>query len=239
MQWVAPGLTAYSMQYAYTGQPDMWDRSWEWQWAQQVEVEYGADIRKVRGPCRVRFADEEGLQLVEVQRFTPVLGEQMSRRDRELGRGCDTVLAMMDSADAKKRRFAMLELRQLVVQCSLSERGREVVQRALQVARRGDEQDSIVQELHGNVPALAVSPHGSEVLQSCLELLPPQKSGFIAQELCGHAAAVAQHAHGREVLRQVLDLLLTSQTEQLLKEVLQDVPQLCEDPADRKASSSF
>ena len=67
------------------------------------------------------------------------------------------------------------------------------------MARRGDEQDSIVQELRGNVPALAVSPHGSEVLQSCLELLPPQKSGFIAQELCGHAAEVAQHAHGREV----------------------------------------
>lgn len=180
---------------------------------------------------RVRFIDElpNGC-LEEVFSFTVVdeKPSKESRRAQALGQGCDTVLAMMDSRDPTVRRSALRELKNLVVPCSLSARGREVVQRGLEVAKRGDDQDALVREIHGHVLKLALSAQGSEVLLSCLELLPQPKSNFIATELVGKVAEVAGQPHGREVLRRILELSHCADSYSLKKEILHVAPEICE-----------
>lgn len=50
----------------------------------------------------------------------------------------------------------------------------------------GEEQETLVRELHGHVLELAVTSVGSQVLQWCLQLLPPSSARSMAHHDFGH-----------------------------------------------------
>lgn len=84
-------------------------------------------------------------------------------------------------------------------------------------------------ELYGHVRELSSCPHGSEVLQACLEVMKPECCCFIPGELIGHAVTFACHEHGCEVLCRLIEHIIGQEMESLMKELLQHCALLCED----------
>jgi hypothetical protein len=96
----------------------------------------------------------------------------------------------------------------------------------LAMSRCGAEQEMFVQELRGHVRQLANCPHGSEVLQCCLEVMRPSLVSFIAAELVGVASTTACSDNGWGVLCRILEFLPRTQTTALVAELLNDAPKL-------------
>mmetsp|Transcript_41344 Transcript_41344/g.109533 ORF Transcript_41344/g.109533 Transcript_41344/m.109533 type:complete len:338 (-) Transcript_41344:198-1211(-) len=157
---------------------------------------------------RVSFADDlPGGIIAEVRQYTNFEQTHWTRKERELSEGCGRLLAQLDSDSEDVRRGALRPLAGFVRQLSLTDRGYEVIQRALEVARCGAEQEALTAELHTHVLELAASESGSEVLQSCLAFLPPARVQFIVSEIAGVSRYVAQHPSGHEVLCRILEFL--------------------------------
>lgn len=142
---------------------------------------------------------------------------------------CTGLVAQLEGPDIEMRKTALLELDGLVLVLSLTSEGSQVVQRALEVARCGEEQEMLAVELYGHVQELSSSPHGSEVLQSCLEVMKPESCRFIPGELQGHAVTVACQEHGCEVLCRLVEHMVGQEMESLMKELLQHCTLLCQD----------
>jgi hypothetical protein len=141
---------------------------------------------------------------------------------------CDDLLTGLESSSAEARNSALRELDGLILVLSLLPEGSDVVRCALEVARCGNEQQMLAMELYGHVQELASSPHGSEVLQSCLELMKTETARFIPAELLNVAASVATQEHGSEVLCRLVEHLPAQETSSLIKEVLQHCASLCQ-----------
>jgi len=157
---------------------------------------------------RVSFADDlPGGIIAEVRQYTNFEQTHWTRKERELSEGCGRLLAQLDSDSEDVRRGALRPLVGFVRQLSLTDRGYEVIQRALEVARCGAEHEALTAELHTHVLELAASESGSEVLQSCLAFLPPARVQFIVSEIAGVSRYVAQHPSGHEVLCRILEFL--------------------------------
>jgi len=152
----------------------------------------------------VRFVDSvPGGVLAEVRRYV-VMKPEDSGRSR-FNRCCDELLEQMEADDHSSRRAALCLIKGQALRLSKTLRGRRVIERALEIARRGEEQESLITELRGHVLELALSLPGSKVLQSCLELLPPHQAHFIVSEIENDASNVALEDHGYGVLCRILE----------------------------------
>ena len=63
--------------------------------------------------------------------------------------------------------------------------------------------------------------------RKCIELIPPEKLGFLFEEMSGHAVTAARHRYGCRVLERLLEHCPSSQTAPLIEEVLLGTQQLC------------
>ena len=148
----------------------------------------------------MRFVDSvPGGVLAEVRRYV-VMKPEDSGRSR-FNRCCDELLEQMEADDHSSRRAALCLIKGQALRLSKTLRGSRVIERALEIARRGEEQESLITELRGHVLELALSLPGSKVLQSCLELLPPHQAHFIVSEIENDASNVALEDHGYGVPR--------------------------------------
>jgi len=91
---------------------------------------------------------------------------------------------------------------------------------------RGKEKESLLCEIRGNVRHLATSDFGTEVLQTCLELMCPKEVSFIARELSGVASIMAHSEAGLAVLCRILEYLPFRYTGPLLQELHMSLLQL-------------
>jgi hypothetical protein len=131
-------------------------------------------------------------------------------------------LCEMPRADGQ--RVALLPL-------ATSHEGCIEVRRMLQEARQSaEDQAAIAAEFHAHVKDLVASPHGCEVLQSCVELLKPRDSHFIAAELAGTASVIARNPTGYLVMCRVLEHLSPTEILPLIEELLADVASMCRHP---------
>jgi pumilio RNA-binding family len=131
--------------------------------------------------------------------------------------------SLMRDLNAKDRDIRWATLARLegsVLQLSMHREGSAVVQRAFEVARPGEEQDTFVGELHGHVRKLVLSSVGCEVLQTCIELMRPASAGFIAKELVGIASSVVRLEDGHQVLCRILEHLPRLYTAPLVLQIL-------------------
>merc|ERR1712178_350485 len=137
------------------------------------------------------------------------------------------LLSGLEDGNAKVRQETLSRLQGTVVELSVSAEGSKVVQRAFEVAHEGEEQKSLAEELKKRILYLAASQHGSEVLQTCLEVMRPADASFIVSEFSGYAVAAACSKPGHKVLCKVLECLPSVYTAALVSELMNAVPFLC------------
>jgi hypothetical protein len=132
--------------------------------------------------------------------------------------------------DSATKRQILTTLGRKALHLAFSTDGAEILQKALEVACCGEEQEVLVGGLRGHVRDLASSPSGSEVLQSCLEVMPPQACRFIVDELRGMAAVKACTEEGKEVILRLLEHLPPQESSPVADELLHDVAGFCWHP---------
>jgi len=175
----------------------------------------------------VCFADEipKGVlnEVIEIENLTDVSRFTNDERAEAESAWRTELLNLLEDDDASVQREGLRRLEGAVVELSVSEEGCEVVQRAFEVARVGEEQTSLVRELKKHVLELAASQYGCEVLQTCLELMRPADASFIVSELCGYAVAISCSEPGHEVICRVLEYLPSAHTAALVAELMNAV----------------
>jgi hypothetical protein len=133
----------------------------------------------------------------------------------------------MNSPDPAERSKTLADVKGRVLYLASTWHGSEVVKRALEIARR-EQQEGLIRELHGHVLKLASSSVGSQVLQRCLQVLPANVAHFIFAEIEESALMVALHETGCQVICRIIENLPTAETMALAK-VLLDAPNgVCE-----------
>lgn len=167
----------------------------------------------------VRFADSlPGASLSEVQEYeVPHIPETTPRGFVEC---CDALLESMEAGEPAMKRNALVHVEGRVLTLASSRHGSQVVRRALQIAQRGEEQETLVRELHGHVLELAVTSVGSQVLQWCLQLLPPSSAHFIFAEIDDNARSMAYHDFGHLVLCRIIENMPRVEIEALASTLL-------------------
>eukprot|EP00928_Gymnodinium_smaydae_P043623 TRINITY_DN29192_c0_g1_i1.p1 TRINITY_DN29192_c0_g1~~TRINITY_DN29192_c0_g1_i1.p1 ORF type:complete len:297 (+),score=51.60 TRINITY_DN29192_c0_g1_i1:69-959(+) len=181
--------------------------------------------RFMRGEGRVRFADECSHEspiadVIEVESFKDFTRFGVEDRSEAERQWCAELLEQLRSQDKTVRKETFMRMEGAIAQLAKSPHGSVVVQRALDVAKRGSEQEDIVEELHGNVRTLARSPYGSAVLEVCLEVLHPSTASFIVDELRGVAFHAARLEEGHRVLCGIIEQLPSVQAAPLVAELL-------------------
>lgn len=175
---------------------------------------------------QVHFADSvlDG-SLAEVQEYEASECPQIS--PRTFDECCEEVLERMDFPDPAVRSGTLADVKGRVLYLAASWQGSQVVKKALEIARR-DQQEGLIRELHGHVLELASSSVGSQVLQRCLQVLPANVAHFIFDEIKESALSVAQHETGCQVICKIIENLPVADTVALAK-VLLDAPNgVCE-----------
>lgn len=183
---------------------------------------------------RVRFADEasncvpleEVVEVVSFKNATKFSRLDYSKAEAEW---ISELLAQLDAEEglADEIRSALARLEGVVVELALREDGCEVVQRALEVASSGAEQEMLVSELRGHVRTLVASPYGSDVLRTCLEVLTPALAAFVVEELDGVWPDVARSEWGHRVACKALEELTDVQTASFVAQLTGDAAALC------------
>lgn len=107
-----------------------------------------------------------------------------------------------------------------------TQEGSRLVQKFLEEAGHL-ERAALVDQLRGHVREAVASPHANHVLQKCIEVMPPERLGFIFEELQGHVVTIAKHRYGCRVLERLIEHCPSKQTVGLIEEVLRAAPQLC------------
>ncbi|CAK0900408.1 unnamed protein product, partial [Prorocentrum cordatum] len=135
-----------------------------------------------------------------------------------------------DAQSDMDRQYAVEQFEGAVVELATAseENGSLAVQRALKLAPLL-QRVRLIGELRGWVPGLIRSPHGGEVLRTCLRLLP-RACGFIAREIDGHAIDCLWLQGGAGVLCEVLRCLPTAQVAPIKAELLKRLNLLCYNP---------
>jgi len=180
---------------------------------------------------RVCFRDDALVEVVEVEswkeynKFTP--GDR-ARADSEWR---SRLLARLRRAQGEAdRRHAVEQLEGAVVElaAAVGESGSLAVQLALELAPL-PQRAGLIGEMRGRVPGLLRSPHGGEVLRTCVHLLPGA-CGFIAREIDGHAVDSLWLPGGAEMLCELLRCVPTAQVAPIKAELLERVNLLCYNP---------
>jgi len=85
--------------------------------------------------------------------------------------------------------------------------GCRIVQKALaaETCLKQDEKRRLLEELHGHVQALCLSPHGNYVIQVIVETFPTGTANFVAEELMGQHVKVAKNRYGCRVLQRLAE----------------------------------
>ncbi|CAK9104676.1 Maternal protein pumilio, partial [Durusdinium trenchii] len=156
------------------------------------------------------------------------------------------LIAQLEEASTRAEALELLGLRAWAMSCSAA--GTRVVQKALEVAVRArtldgahqpqrrdgtaaekdtPERVALAEQLQGHVKEAFASPHANHVLQKCIQLIPPERLGFLLAEMHGSAVAAASHRYGCRVLERLLEHCPSEQTAPLIEEVLSGAPQLC------------
>mmetsp|Transcript_36762 Transcript_36762/g.66074 ORF Transcript_36762/g.66074 Transcript_36762/m.66074 type:complete len:505 (+) Transcript_36762:101-1615(+) len=104
--------------------------------------------------------------------------------------------------------------------------GSLMLQRALDEANHV-ERSHLLDQLRGRVREATASPHANYFLQKCIEVMPPEKLGFIFEEMQGHVVVLSRHRYGCRVLERLLEHCPAAQTVGLIEEVLAAASQLC------------
>jgi len=181
---------------------------------------------------RVRFSDSvPGGRLADCQEYSV----QIDRDEEVLSQLtfneiCDELLGRMSSTDVTARRRSLVHIRGRVVSLARTCRGSQVLQKAVEIAGRGEEQRALVEELQDHVPDLALTYFGSQVLQAFLRVLPFGCVDFIHQELEVCACSVARHEYGHAVLCRIIENMPMTQTMSLSETLLRTpggIPELC------------
>lgn len=181
---------------------------------------------EVPGSSLAVFFEADACKEMNRQACQEIACTELGDADKEW---CTGLLTQLESPDTHVRKAALLEISGLVLVLSLTSEGSEVVQRALEVARCGEEQEMLATELHGHVKELASSAYGSEVLQSCLEVMKPECCRFIPAELTWHAVTFAVQEHGCEVLCRLVEHMVGQEMQVLINELMQQCLLLCQD----------
>eukprot|EP00746_Dinoflagellata_sp_MGD_P021273 gnl/MRDRNA2_/MRDRNA2_149653_c0_seq1.p1 gnl/MRDRNA2_/MRDRNA2_149653_c0~~gnl/MRDRNA2_/MRDRNA2_149653_c0_seq1.p1 ORF type:complete len:471 (-),score=90.75 gnl/MRDRNA2_/MRDRNA2_149653_c0_seq1:181-1410(-) len=139
---------------------------------------------------------------------------------------CQDLASKLSTEDGAARKQILSTLGKSALHLAFSADGAEVLQGALEVACCGEEQESLMGGLRGHVRELASVPAGSEVLQSCVELMPPQACRFIIEESRGVLAVMACSEGGKELILRLLEHLPAQESAPVTEELLQDMAQL-------------
>nr|ABV22346.1 RNA-binding protein of the Puf family-like, translational repressor [Noctiluca scintillans] len=158
----------------------------------------------------VRFADSALVgSLAEIHEYE--VSECPQIPPRTFDECCEELLERMDIPDLAVRNSALSHVQGRVLHLATTWRGSHVVKRALEIARR-EEQEALVRGLHGHVLELALSSLGSQVLQWCLQLLPARSVHFIFAEIVASAPSVAQHDFGHGVICRIIENMPIAET---------------------------
>lgn len=138
----------------------------------------------------------------------------------------DPVLLQLADADSESFQSTLDWVLRSTWPLAVTKRGCRIVQKALEVSER-EEQQQIVNKLHGRIREAMVSPHANYVLQKCVEIMPPDRMQFMVTELEGDAAYFAKHRFGCRIMQRLIEHCTPDQTEGLIDELFLDAPRLC------------
>jgi len=113
----------------------------------------------------------------------------------------------LESTNRTRRAAIIAWMQPAVVDLALSANGTCVIQKALEVTGV-ESQVALSKCLHGRVRQLLDSPHGSQVLQESIVMMPPHAFQFILHELSSFSegwAGVAKHRFGHQVVERLLE----------------------------------
>lgn len=127
--------------------------------------------------------------------------------------------------------LAASSLRSRVLELALEPQGSREVQRALELAS-GSEQESIVQELRGNVAKAVQSPHANHVLQKAISVMWPSGMDFVIPELLkwGNPSTIAKHPYGCRVLERLMEFFPSSWLTDFITDLMENLSELCKHP---------
>jgi hypothetical protein len=180
---------------------------------------------------RLRFREDALVEVIEVEswkEYTRFTADDRARADSEWR---SRLLAQLQDAQGEadqQHAVEQLEGAVLELATAVEESGSLVVQRALELAPLLL-RVRLMSELYGWVPGLLRSPHGGEVLRTCLRLCP-EACGFIARQIDGHAVDCLWLGGGAEVLCELLRCLPTAQVAAIKTELIERLNLLCYNP---------
>jgi len=214
MMQSAAGIGAFSLQ----------EQSMQNLWAYHQASSLEQKPIETGRPHKVCFAEEA--ELIEIacwkEASRPVSAFEEDEKWRQ------RLLSLLESGEDEARMLALACLDGAVFELALTPTGSDALCLALEVAKPGEEQMELVQQIHGHVRELVVSPYGCEVLQCLLEDLAPKASQFVMDELLGAGLAVACREHGHQVLCRLLEFLPRANTEPMVAELLVNPVALCQ-----------
>ncbi|XP_062198068.1 pumilio homolog 12-like [Phragmites australis] len=115
----------------------------------------------------------------------------------------------------------------LKVSCNMH--GTRVVQKVIETLNTSDQALKVVSALRPGAMHLMTDPHGSHVVQRCLQQLLPEHKAFLLEAAASHHLQLATDRHGCCVLQKCIEHSNDSQKYSLLSNIISDARRISED----------